>query len=134
MDKAESGFDYFFLSLKYFFHLKYFKKSEKKKYLFFQEKMWNQTNCFWVFFFSWSVIPIAKMLCSLNLSTAKPEEKFNPNLLMFDPIKHLVLLLGLPVGLPVSGIFDRRIFHVKVCSGEFDGGYQLFPWVQNNGV
>lgn len=30
MGKAESGFDYFFLSLKYFFHLKYFKKSEKK--------------------------------------------------------------------------------------------------------
>lgn len=133
MGKAESGFDYFFLSLKYFFHLKYFKKSEKKKIFFFKKKHEIRQIVFECFF-SWSVIPIAKMLCSLNLSTAKPEEKFNPNLLMFDPIKHLVLLLGLPVGVPVSGIFDRRIFQVKVCSGEFDGGYQLFPWVQNNGV
>lgn len=105
----------------------------RKDFLFHWEKMWNQTNCFWVLF-SCSVIPIAKMLCSVNLSTVKPEEKFIPNLLMFDPIKHLVLLLGLPVGLPVSAIFDRRIFHVKVCLGEFDGGYQLFPWLQNNGA
>lgn len=38
MGKAESGFDYFFLSLKYFFHLKYFKKSEKKNIFFFSRK------------------------------------------------------------------------------------------------
>lgn len=105
----------------------------RKDFLFLQEKMWNQTNHFWALF-SCSVIPIAKMLCSVKLSTAKPEEKFIPSVLMSDPIKHLVLLLGLPIGLPVIDVFDRRIFHVKVCLGEFDGGYQLFPWLQNNGA
>lgn len=130
LNKAEAWlWPPFFFSPKCFFSLRYL------KIFYFYQRNVKLNKYFLSGFFSPSVVLITEMLWSVNLSTERPEGKFIPRVLIVsDPIQPSVLLLGLPIGLPFSAFLDSRIFHANICLGKFDRGYQLFPWLLNNGA